>query len=188
MEYAQTSAILLDGLVVTTGGAIGRSAVTTFKPPTLDPSVVALLRNVIENGDAAISDALCVLISDIQIFSANLLHVEATVQPGSTSLLLAHNVLSYMLRAAVISARTAELFPYARRTTDKTNSAFPSERELLTALRLMGFDDSTHPALFSEAERVAKLHADHCDDGSASWALKSWLWFRSKADRALGHT
>ncbi len=159
VDYAERVATGLESL---RGTMVGRRVVgtpaTPFIAPELDPGAISALRDVIESASPPIGQRIAMLISEVQILSSRLRDVSSALRPGSHSLVLSLNILEYTLNAAVIFARGSALFGYARLETDEAPAAFPTEQDLITALNLLGFDESTHEEMYQVARARAARH------------------------------
>lgn len=160
VDYAEEAANALESLRSTAAGARVRGhAGTPFVPPAIDPANIDRLRDTIEGASTAIADRVAMVISDVQILDARLRSFTSKLRPGSSSIVVVHNLDDYSINAGTIYARCSELFAYARRETDDAPAAFPTATSLLTSLRLLGFDESTHSEMFEMAKARAERHA-----------------------------
>jgi hypothetical protein len=133
--------------------------------------MIAPLRDVIEHAKPVIGRRIWALLSEVQILGARQRDLIEEL-PKPTSLVLLTNIEDYILNAAGIFARASALFTYARGATNKVPNSWLSEEELVTSLNLMGFDVSTHPALYTKVQRRA--------------ARARPAWWRRLVDRLRG--
>ena len=166
VEHAERIAVALDALRATAVRRIVRAPTgTTFTAPQVDPKVIEPLRSVIESASELIGDRVAQVIAEVQVLDARVRSVEKSlhpashgIMPGTSSLVTTYNLIDYIINAATIYARSAALFSYARRETDAAPEHFPTEHQLVTALNLLGFDQSTHEEIYGMARARAARH------------------------------
>ena len=156
VEHADKAATELEKLRATaTGVRIMGPTGSIFLAPQVDPKVIRMLQDVIEDASDIVADRISNVISDVQVQDARLRSLSKTLLKSTRSIFTTYDLDGYILDSAVIYARGSALFEYARRETDDVPASFPSEEEIVTALNLLGFDDFTHPDLYKMAKARA---------------------------------
>ena len=160
VDYAEEAANALESLRSTiVGRRVHGHAGLTFEVPRIDSSIIDRLATTIESASELVSDRIALIISEIQVLDSRLKDVADRLRPESSSILVSYNLDDYTVNAATIYARCSELFAYARRETDDAPAVFPTADSLRTALRLLGFDETTHEDVFKMAIARAERHA-----------------------------
>jgi hypothetical protein len=123
--------------------------------PPLPVEVIAAFQRIIETtADQNVSDVFARFLSALQVQSARLRSVAANLSPFAPSsvIVVSAELEDRILDAAVIWARAAALFEFARGKSDSPPLEF-NGRDRLTALHLMGFYDYEQARLYETANR-----------------------------------
>lgn len=101
--------------------------------PTLDPTIIPALSELIELGDEEISELLAELASKLQIQAARLSGAASGAASGRL-MILPLNIETYAFDNAEIDALASSLFPFARRETN-TLPELPSDEAIAESQR-----------------------------------------------------
>jgi hypothetical protein len=177
MDYARACGLSLrDMLESAPQGPMVRNA--SYAPPRLDPATIPPLRDAIEAASPPVGERIATVLSSIQILASRLRTLSDDLNT-SEHVVTVWNIHDYILNAAVASARTGDLFAYARRETDRAPAPYPEAKTILGQLAVWGFDISTDPDLYEMAETRAERHRLRSPGESlADWGRAAWRRLR----------
>lgn len=153
VSYADASGRTLDGLYnQCVMELMPTPAPIAPRQPEFPDEAIRQLRDAIENGSNELSLDVSLLLARIQVQRSRISEViSQALGTGRTGLLvLSTNLETYIVDSAEIYARAAALFDYARRRSEHTTKI--ETPSVIQALKLMGFDDFTHPRVFERAD------------------------------------
>ena len=164
VEYAESCALSLEEFRVSMLPSRAIKLQMSYEPPSLDPSAIHTMQQVIESTQPIIGERIAELISKVQVLASNLRIIGQAHPLGGAVVRTNLNIEDAILKAAEIFARGEDLFAYARQDSDEPPPAVPSQAGLTKALNSIGFNEATHPKLYEMAIRRAARWAEDDPD------------------------
>ena len=125
--------------------------------PSVPSSATERLIAFIEAAHGEPRERAASLLRCLQVQASRLSSIRASISDSGRrrSVIVKHNLDSYLVDTAVIYAISSSMFEYARGAADNVAPP-PSGDEISTCLNLLGFDSSAHPDVYEIVTRVIR--------------------------------